>query len=335
MANLLGGTSKSSQTSTSALDPDIKNAFLKNYSTVQGVSQDLPVQQFAPQSGQFFAGQDTINNAAGTATRLQSSNPMFITGQGYDPTFASATGYNPMMGRASQLNGNDIQNYMSPYTAAVTDTTLSDLDRARRMSLVDNNANATRARAFGGTRQAVADSLTNEAFGRTAATTLANLNNTGYNAALGAAQADVGRRQETNLANLGYGNQAGQFGASAFNTASLANAGSANNASAFTAGATNTANLANQNAYAENLRLQLAAAGLGNTIGSNQANLGMTNQAYAQAILDAPRNNMLQQIALNNQALGLNPAGGSGMVSSGQNKSSSGSGLFGFSSLFG
>jgi hypothetical protein len=51
--------------------------------------------------------------------------------------------------------------------------------------------------------------------------------------------------------------------------------------------------------------------------------------------MDAPRNNMLQQIALNNQALGLNPAGGSGMVSSGQNKSSSGSGLFGFSSLFG
>jgi hypothetical protein len=203
------------------------------------------------------------------------------------------------------------------------------------MSLVDNSVNATRSGAFGGTRQGVADSLTNESFGRTAASTLANLNNTNYNSALTAAQADVANRQQTGQANLGYGNTAAQFGAGAANTAALTNAGASNTSSAFNANATNTANLANQNAYLQNLQLQLQAAGLGNTIGSNQANLGMTNQAYNQSILDAQRNLPLQQVAIVNQALGINPGGGSGMVSSGTGTTKSGSGLFGFNGLFG
>lgn len=384
MANLLGSSSTAKQTSESALDPQIKDAFLNNYSNVQKVASNLPVQQFSPQTGQFFAGENTVNNAATTANRLQNTGPMFITspsangstagvstadaslatstgytGVGYDPTYANSRGYSPLTGSAAQLNGSDISNYMNPFTSQVTDTTLSDLDRARRMSLVDNSATATRSGAYGGTRQAVADSLTNESFGRTAASTLANLNNTNYNTALTAAQNDVSNRQQTNLANLGYGNTAAQFGAGAYNTAALTNAGYGNTASQFGANATNTANqftanaantaslfnagqlndlskynsgqinntamfntgqtndlskynaglnlntqTANQNAYANNLSQQLAAANSGNTIGGNQANLGMTSQAYNQAILDAQRNLPLQQLALTNQALG-------------------------------
>ena len=334
MAAVIGQSSNSSQRSDSALDPQIRDAFLKNYSTVQDVSSKLPAQTFAPQTGQYFAGTGTVDNAAATANRLQNSSPMFITGQSYDPTFSGSTGYSPVTGTAAQLNGADINNYLNPFTSAVTNTTLSDLNRAREMSLVDNSSNATRSGAYGGTRQAVADSLTNESFGRTAATTLANLNKTNYDSAVTAAQADVANRQQTGQANLGYGNTAAQFGAGAANTAALTNAGASNTSAAFNANSANTANLANQSAYMQNLQLQLQAAGLGNTIGSNQANLGMTSTAYNQSILDAQRNLPLQQIALNNQALGLNPGGGAGTVSSGTAGSRAGSGLLGFNGLF-
>lgn len=101
---------------------------------------------------------------------------------------------------------------------------------------------------------------------------------------------------------------------------------------------------ADQNRY-------LNAANQLNTIGTNQQtqgyqagqnnmNLGLGDQAYTQQILDATRNLPLEQQAIINQALGINPAGGSGNVvtaqgtSQSEQNSKSGSGLFGFGSFF-
>lgn len=99
---------------------------------------------------------------------------------------------------------------------------------------------------------------------------------------------------------------------------------------------------ADQNRY-------LAGANQLNTIGTNQQNqgytagqanmnLGLSDQAYQQQILDATRNLPLEQQAIVNQALGINPAGGSGMTSNAtsvsQQSSKSGSGLMGIGSFF-
>ena len=77
----------------------------------------------------------------------------------------------------------------------------------------------------------------------------------------------------------------------------------------------------------------------GYTAGQNNMNLGLSDQAYQQQIMDATRNLPLEQQAIINQALGINPAGGSGNVSTGTSvsnqKSNSGSGLMGIGSFFG
>jgi hypothetical protein len=334
MSQLLGSNNSSSGTSSSssgsALDPEIKKLFMENFSGAQNVAKNLQAQTFAPRTGDFNAGEaairaaatngpglNTVNTAANTATGLQSSNPYMVTGQGY----------NPIYGNAAQLDLNSIGNYMNPYTQNVIDTTMSDLARQRQMQGAADNASAVKAGAFGGTRQAVQNALTNEAYDRNTASTVANLRNTGFNTALGAAQGDVANRQAAMLANLGFGNQAAQFGANA----------------------TNTAELANQGAYANNQNLKLNAANLGNTIGTNQQsianqsgqnlmNLGLMDQNYQQQILDATRNLPLEQQAIINQALGINPAGGSGMTSTAtstsQQSSKGGSGLLGLGSFF-
>lgn len=56
-------------------------------------------------------------------------------------------------------------------------------------------------------------------------------------------------------------------------------------------------------------------------------NLGLAGEARTQRELDAARNLGLEQLAIRNQALGINPGGGSGMVS--KSSGSAGSGLFG------
>jgi hypothetical protein len=99
--------------------------------------------------------------------------------------------------------GPNINQFFNPYTSAVTDTTLQGLERQRQMQLNDIGAQAGRANAFGGSRQGVAEALTNEAFARQGAETLANLNQQGFNTALSAAQGQ--QTMQSGLANQGFG----------------------------------------------------------------------------------------------------------------------------------
>jgi len=84
--------------------------------------------------------------------------------------------------------GPNINQFMNPYTSAVTNTTMQDLERQRQMQMNDIGAQATRANAFGGSRHGVAEALTNQGFAQQGANTFANLNQQGFNTALTAAQ---------------------------------------------------------------------------------------------------------------------------------------------------
>jgi hypothetical protein len=99
--------------------------------------------------------------------------------------------------------GPNINQFFNPYTSAVTATTMQDLERQRQMQMNDIGAQASRANAFGGSRQGVAEALTNEAFARQGANTFANLNQQGFNTALSAAQGQQGI--QSNLAGQGFG----------------------------------------------------------------------------------------------------------------------------------
>ena len=99
--------------------------------------------------------------------------------------------------------GPNINQFMNPYTSAVTATTMQDLERQRQMQLNDIGAQASRAGAFGGSRHGVAEALTNQGFAQQGANTFANLNQQGFNTALAAAQGQQGI--QSNLAGQGFG----------------------------------------------------------------------------------------------------------------------------------
>jgi hypothetical protein len=95
-----------------------------------------------------------------------------------------------------EYSTNIVQKYMNPYQQEVIDASMNDLNRQRQMAQMTDLNTATRAKAFGGSRQGVAQALTNEAYDRTAAGTLANLRSQGFGQAQGIAlQQEEARRQ--------------------------------------------------------------------------------------------------------------------------------------------
>lgn len=123
----------------------------------------------------------------------------------------SAGAYNAALaGTGAAAAGPNIGRFMNPYTNMVTGQTLQDLERQRQMAINTTGQQAQQAGAFGGSRQGVAEALTNEAFARQGAQTFGNLQQQGFNTALGAAQQQqqLGLQaagQMGNLANLGFG----------------------------------------------------------------------------------------------------------------------------------
>jgi len=247
----------------------------------------------------------------------------------------------------SFLNQN-MQAYMNPFNQAVTEQGLTDLERARQLEQQNTAAKATAARAFGGSRQGVAEAETNRAYGDTAQRFIAQQNAAGYEAAQRASEADLARsmqaqqlNQAQDLATTQQSLQlAGQFGLAnqdAALRAALANQGidlstgqlnTQNAQQAALANAQNflQANLANQQAGLQANQQRIGSSGLLANIagqgqqmgfaGANQlAQQGGMQQGFSQQQLDAIRNLPLEQQQIINQALGINVGGGSGMQS--------------------
>ena len=185
----------------------------KQQSTTNAVTTSTPqVQSFLAQPWQ-----DYTSKAAG----LLNTDPSSYT------TPASAL-QRSAFSRAMQGNGSvtpgllseaNLDPYFNKYTQDVIDTSINDLNRARRMAIVGNSANATLgggSNAWMGDRAGVADSETNRGFLDQAANLTANLRNTGFQNAQQGAMFDIGngidaqkynidaRRQDTDqMANLG------------------------------------------------------------------------------------------------------------------------------------
>ena len=142
-----------SQTSSTSIDPQIKEAFLQNIQQARNVAGALPVQQFAGYNPLYQAGEQQVVN--------QSLTP---------------------------FTGQEISGFMNPYTQEVIDRSLGDIESSRQMADLRDRQAATQARAFGGSRQGVQASLTNAAALKQAADLSANLRNQGYGQAAQLAQ---------------------------------------------------------------------------------------------------------------------------------------------------
>ena len=204
----------------------------------------------------------------------------------------------------SFLNQN-IEQYMNPFTKAVTEQSLADLERSRLLQQQQTAAQATAARAFGGSRQGVAEAETNRAFGENAARLVAQQNAAGYEAAQRASEADLARQmqaqqlnQAQDLATTQQSLQlAGQFGLA--NQQAALEAARANQATGLTAAQ------ANQEAV---LKAALSNQGYDFNVGQlntqNQQQTNLANQAAQNQVALANAQNFLQA-NLANQGAGL------------------------------
>lgn len=137
-----------SQTATTSIDPQIKEAYLRNLEQARGVATALPVQQFAEFNPMYQQGEEQLVNL----------------------------GLKP-------FTGADIQEFMNPYEQQVIQGTLGDIEQSRQMAALQNAQQATAAKAFGGSRYGVQQSLTDQAALQQAAKTSAQMRQSGYGTA--------------------------------------------------------------------------------------------------------------------------------------------------------
>jgi len=200
-------------------------------------------------------------------------------------------GYDPAQRRGFTLAGQNIAQYESPYQQAVIDRTLEDLSGAQEKALNVLGQQATAARAFGGSRQGIAEAETRKGFAEKAA--------------------NIARQQQIEAANVAAQTGAAQYGAGAKTAAEAANIQRAQQVAAANAAAQTAASqygaTAAQQAQQQNFANQLAALqarqgaasqlaglgqqafGIGQTIQQQQAQQGLLQQGLQQALIDAAR----------------------------------------------
>jgi hypothetical protein len=204
-----------------------------------------------------------------------------ITGTDLAAQMAAYGGvYQPAQIQAQQSNlyssgPGSIASYMNPYTQSVRENALGDLESARRAAIQQTGERANAARAFGGSRQGVAEALTNQGFAKQAATLGTTLNEQAFNQAMAMQQADIGRMSAADIANQQAGLQGAQLRLG---------------------GASQLGNLAAQQ---QALRLGGAQAVMG---------AGGARQALDQQQMDAIRNIGLQRLGVVQTSLGATPA---------------------------
>jgi hypothetical protein len=158
---------------------------------------------------------------------------------------------------------------------------LADLESARRAAIQQTGERAMQARAFGGSRQGVAEGITNQGFAKQAGTLGTQLNENAFNQAVQLQAADLARTQQAQAANQTAGLQGAQLRLS---------------------GASQLGSLAAQQ---QALRLGGAQAVMG---------AGGVRQSLDQQQMDAIRNIGLQRLGIVQSSLGAQPANLGGTV---------------------
>lgn len=188
-----------------------------------------------------------------------------------------------VLSQAAQLGYGDISKFFNPYQQDVIDTSVSQLEDANARAI-----NAIRARqaaegAYGGNRGALEESEQYRNFGNTLASTIAQLNQSGWNNAAQLGSGNAQLRQQTGLANQSAQNAVNTLNAQLAQQTGLANAGAQNTAAALNAQLAQQAGLSNQ-----------AAKNLAQTLSAQMTQ--QTNLSNAQ---------MAQQAALANQQMAM------------------------------
>ena len=175
-----------------------------------------------PSTGAMDTPRIMLNARTGMAAQPQQPNIYQQASEGVTKAMQGAQagmGFTPMAITAPTQQA--IGQYMNPYESQVVGQSLADIERSRQMAQNVGGAQASAARAFGGSRHGIAEAETNRAALEQAARTASSLRQSGFNQAQqlarqaqmqnqaaqlsGAQQRLSAGAQLGSLANLGFG----------------------------------------------------------------------------------------------------------------------------------
>jgi hypothetical protein len=256
--------------------PQFQEDFLKE--TVIPFAEDFLGTTYEPYSGERVAGLTPLQQQAQTGYgALSMGGPQYSqAAQAYGDLaqMQAPTAQAAQIGPVGTMAQADMAQYMSPYTEQVIESGLRELGGAQEMSLNQQGAQATAARAFGGSRQGIAEAETRKAYGQQAADLIARERANAFRNAQQAAQFDITGQQQRAIQQASLQQQTGMANQqAALQAAQLRGAGAAGLGS-----------IAGQ-------QLQSQLAGLG-----AQMTAGEAARSLSQAGLDAGYENYLAQM---------------------------------------
>lgn len=292
----MGGSSSSTkhEVSSNTVNPYQMQQYQDNYTGAQSAAASLK-----PYTGQVTAGfNDNQISAQGLLSNI-ASDPRYaaVNRQAIDTTQGLLaanpnTQVNAQPYNAAQIAGTDLSPYMNPFQSQVIDASIAQNQHARDIQGVQDNAAATAAHAFGGSRQGVLQANTNAAYDRNNQQNIAGLNSANFLQAQNAAGVDVGARNASSQFNSGQNLNAQQLSISN----ALAQAGYKLNA----AGQLVALNQAD-------LQRGTQQAGILSAVGDAQQQQQQTELGNAFNLYQSNNQLTLAQQQLLNQALGIIP----------------------------
>lgn len=197
----MGGKSKSTSRQDNTIDPWSRQQYENGRARVTSILDSNPFQSYGGEmtAGYTGAEQQALN---GFQSNMGNANGIL---QGAIDGAGEAYQGGPQSIEARSYADFDASPYKNPYDEMVMDRTISDMDRARQITMNQTEAGAHRS-AFGGARHGVSDSLTNERFIDQVGNASASLNQQGYDRALSLYGSDMDRAQGVDQFNVGQQN---------------------------------------------------------------------------------------------------------------------------------
>lgn len=170
-----------------------------------------------PYGGNTVASMDPITRQAISATgaNMGATNAGFGAAQG---GATRAMNYNPTGVNAGSFLQGDVGAYMNPYIQNVESQALGNMERAYRQNLNTIGDQAINARAFGGSRQGIAEGVAAAESARSMGDLSAQLRAQGYSQATDLMGQDMARSMQAQMANQNAGLQGAQLNLSAANS---------------------------------------------------------------------------------------------------------------------
>lgn len=305
---------------TAYFDPVTGKSTLPDFLAIQKKARELG----APE--QYAQGTDAYNQALAATQALENYNPADISAQQAD--VATMQGAGPvsadqltqyqmqgpsavnaptataaqMAGPQSWLDQGTAASYMSPYQQNVTDIQKREADRAYRQQANELNAQAVRAGAFGGSRQAIQQAEAARNQNMLLNDIQAKGSQDAYTSGMGQFNAAQGQQMQAGQANLTTAQQTTLANQAAQIQAMMANQGMDYN----TAVQNLQAQMGIQDTQAgQDLQAALANQGVQQqTQTANMAAQNMANQQYATQNLAAQQANQSAGLQANQQNLG-------------------------------